>query len=131
MTPTPTDTPPEAQTVPDSERKGGCSAMPGSPLADALALIALGPQRSANAVEWLGVSLEMCKHCQGTENVNEAAARIMAERVKTLENALKIFKGDVDSLGHWIPDPCRRLVDYALANDEMTSPHPRKESTND
>ena len=30
MTPTPTDTPPEAPTVPDSERKGGCSAMPGS-----------------------------------------------------------------------------------------------------
>ena len=30
MTPTPTDTQPEAPTVPDSERKGGCSAMPGS-----------------------------------------------------------------------------------------------------
>ena len=26
----PTDTPPEAHTVPDSERKGGCSAMDGS-----------------------------------------------------------------------------------------------------
>ena len=30
MTPTPTDTQPEAPTVPDSERKGGCSAMAGS-----------------------------------------------------------------------------------------------------
>jgi ferredoxin len=27
----PTDTPPEAPNAPDSERKGGCSAMPGSP----------------------------------------------------------------------------------------------------
>ena len=32
MTPTLTDTQPEAPTVPDSERKGGCSAMPGSAL---------------------------------------------------------------------------------------------------
>jgi hypothetical protein len=30
MTPTPTDAPPEALMVPDSERKGGCSVMPGS-----------------------------------------------------------------------------------------------------
>jgi hypothetical protein len=30
MTPTPTDIPPEAPTVRDSERKGGCSAMAGS-----------------------------------------------------------------------------------------------------
>lgn len=113
---TPTDTQAEAPMVPDSERKGGCSAVAGSPLADALALINLGPQRSANAVEWYLVSLEMCKHCHDTENVNEAAARIMAERVKTLENALKVLKGDIDHLGHWIPTPCRRLVDDALAN---------------
>ena len=42
----------------------------------------------------------------------------MVKRLKTLENALKILMGDVDHLGHWIPDPCRRLVDDALANDK-------------
>jgi hypothetical protein len=36
MTPTPTNTQSEAPTVPDSERKGGCSAMAGSQLAEAM-----------------------------------------------------------------------------------------------
>lgn len=107
--------PPDNATEPRSvDQQQACS-----PLADALALITLGPRRSANAVEWCRVSLEMCKHCHGTENVNEAAARIMGERVKKLENALKVLKGDVDYLGHWIPDPCRRLVDDALANKQI------------
>lgn len=48
-----------------------------SALDDALALIALGPQRSANSLEWYRVSLEMCEHCQGSENVVEASARIV------------------------------------------------------
>lgn len=47
-----------------------------------------------------------------------SAARIMSERVTTLENALKVLMGDVEHLGYWIPDPCRRLVDDALANDK-------------
>lgn len=42
----------------------------------------------------------------------------MVKRLKTLENALKILMGEIDHLGHWIPDPCRRLVDDALANDK-------------
>mgnify|MGYP001558673766 CR=1 FL=1 len=35
-----------------------------------------------------------------------------------LRNALKVLLGDIDHLGHWIPDPCRRLVEDALANAE-------------
>jgi len=35
-------------------------------------------------------------------------------RCSTVENALKVLKADVDHLGHWIPDPCRKLVDDAL-----------------
>lgn len=46
-------------------------------LGAALALIALGPQRSADANEWWRVSLEMCQHCQGRETATEAAARII------------------------------------------------------
>ncbi len=65
-----------------------------SALAAALALIALGPQRRANAIEWLQVSLEMCKHCLGTETVNEAAARIVAEWLRCYEERLKIIASD-------------------------------------
>lgn len=37
---------------------------------------------------------------------------------------LRVLKGDIDHLGHWIPDPCRELVEQFLSeNDEMTSPH--------
>lgn len=102
---------------PENTASSDCLEAPSSPLANALALIAIGPQKSANPVEWFRVSLEMCKHCRGTENVNEASARIMIERVQKLENALKVLKGDVDHLGHWIPDPCRQLVDDALSNN--------------
>jgi hypothetical protein len=38
---TPTNTPPEARQVPDSERKGGCSAMPSSDLARVLIMHAV------------------------------------------------------------------------------------------
>jgi hypothetical protein len=116
------DEPPYTCEIPETPAKdqgySPLDAAAGSPLADAMALIALGPQRSANAVDWCRVSLEMCKHCEGAEDVNEAAARILSQRMKKLENALKILKGDIDSLGHWIPDPCRRLVDDALANGQ-------------
>ena len=54
----------------------------------------------------------------GIHSCHNECARPMCvlrrERVKTLENALKILMGDVNHLGHWIPNPCRRLVDDAL-----------------
>lgn len=31
-----------------------------------------------------------------------------------LRNALQTLMSDVDHLGHWIPDPCRLLVEDAL-----------------
>jgi hypothetical protein len=87
----------------------------GSALDDALALIALGPQRSANAVEWCRVSLEMCKHCKGTENVNEAAARIVAERMKTYDRKLRLLTKEQ----HRMRDPERTLLCDIIANGQL------------
>lgn len=84
-------------------------AAPCSALDAALALIALGPQRSANAIEWCRVSLEMCRHCQGTENVNEAAARIVAEANAVLSDFARTAPGRLpsavqDALAPWRPN---------------------------
>ena len=93
----------------------GLAAVPGSALGDALALIALGPQRSANAVEWCRVSLEMCKHCKGTENVNEAAARIVAERMKTYDRKLRLLTKEQ----YRMRDPERTLLCDIIANGQL------------
>lgn len=103
----------------DTQPSNGCVHLSCSALDDALALIALGPQRSANAVEWVRVSLEMCKHCKGTETVNEAAARIVADRMKTYERKLNMLTAeqtrmrdlertllcDIIANGQLLPDP--------------------------
>ena len=87
----------------------GLATVPCSALDAALALIALGPQRSANAVEWCRVSLEMCRHCKGTENVNEAAARITAEAHAVLSDFARTAPGRLpsavqDALAPWRPN---------------------------
>jgi hypothetical protein len=86
-----------------------------SALDDALALIALGPQRSANSFEWYQVSLEMCKHCKGTENVNEAAARIVVERMKTYDRKLRLLTKEQ----HRMRDPERTLLCDIIANGQL------------
>lgn len=73
------------------QAKGGCLHQACSALRDAFALIAMGPQRSADAIEWFRVSAEMCKHCKSTETVNEAAARIVAEWAATLVVAVQNY----------------------------------------
>jgi hypothetical protein len=61
----------------------------GSPLCcalvDALALVEFGPCRDADRPQdWMAVASPMCQHCEGTEDVNFAAARILAAEYKKL-----------------------------------------------
>ena len=49
------------------------------PLRDALSLADFGPCRTADRPQdWINVASPMCAHCEGAEDVNLAAARIIA-----------------------------------------------------
>jgi hypothetical protein len=66
----------------------------GSPLCcalvDALALVEFGPCRdAARPQDWMAVASPMCQHCEGTEDVNFAAARILAAEYKRLSAWIK------------------------------------------
>jgi hypothetical protein len=62
----------------------------GSALVDALALVEFGPCRdAARPQDWMAVASPMCQHCEGTEDVNFAAARIIAAEYR---NVLEILK---------------------------------------
>jgi hypothetical protein len=57
----------------------GSNAPPCSALDAALALVDFGPCRGAERPQdWINVASPMCAHCDGVEDVNLAAARIIA-----------------------------------------------------
>ena len=57
----------------------GSNAPPCSALDAALALVDFGPCRGAERPQdWINVAGPMCAHCDGVEDVNLAAARIIA-----------------------------------------------------
>jgi hypothetical protein len=56
-----------------------------SALDDALALVDFGPCKTADRPQdWINVAGPMCKHCEGVEDVNLAAARIIADEYRKL-----------------------------------------------
>jgi hypothetical protein len=57
----------------------GCAPLTCSALDGALALVDFGPCRGAERPQdWINVAGPMCAHCEGVEDVNLAAARIIA-----------------------------------------------------
>ena len=50
-------------------------------ISDALKLVDVGPQKS---VEWIEAITPMCKWCERGEDVDQAAARILAKEVRRL-----------------------------------------------
>lgn len=60
----------------------------GEQIKDSLALIDFGACRDGDPVEWMFYASNMCKHCVGSEDVNFAAARIIAAEYR---NILKIL----------------------------------------
>ena len=71
--------PPEPETVAQQETSGDCVSLLVVPLRDALSLADFGPCRTADRPQdWINVASPMCAHCEGVEDVNLAAARIIA-----------------------------------------------------
>jgi hypothetical protein len=57
----------------------GCAPLTCSALDAALALVDFGPcKTAARPQDWINVAGPMCAHCEGVEDVNLAAARIIA-----------------------------------------------------
>jgi hypothetical protein len=66
-------------------------AVPCSALADALALVDFGPCKDAERPQdWINVAGPMCAHCDGTEDVNLAAARIIAAEYRKLHEWIEL-----------------------------------------
>jgi hypothetical protein len=60
-------------------QKADCPSAPCSALDAALALVDFGPCKTADRPQdWINVASPMCAHCEGVEDVNLAAARIIA-----------------------------------------------------
>ena len=83
--------------MPEPENKlaapEGCAPLACSALDAALALVDFGPCRGAERPQdWINVAGPMCAHCEGVEDVNLAAARIIAAEYR---NVLKILKDPV------------------------------------
>jgi hypothetical protein len=82
-------------------------------------ILGRNPSCSNMVNSWIG-------DCRVRSHLQQSASRILKiiqnrdviagleARIAKLENALRVLIGDVDHLGHWIPDPCRRMVDDAL-----------------
>jgi len=64
------------------------------------------------------VPAEFACHEKGWENkwkcAVEMAARAQLERDAAVR-VLRVLKSDIDHIGHWIPDPCREMVESFLS----------------
>ena len=88
---TPTDS--DSQNYPDAS--GGSDDGLCSALHDALALVDFGACRDGNPAEWIKVSGPMCAHCIGSEDVNLAAARIIAAHYRKFRTALEFERDEL------------------------------------
>jgi hypothetical protein len=68
-------------------------------VSDALALVDFGTARTK---EWMDVAEPMCAHCAGTENVDQAAGRILAAEVRRLRDFIRWALGEN---GEFEPSP--------------------------
>ena len=106
-------------TQPDELGAAHCSALDA-----ALALVDFGPCRGAERPQdWINVAGPMCAHCEGVEDVNLAAARIIAAEYR---NMLKILKDPVAvhinmlrGTIAWTPENLRHILGDSSPNDEV------------
>ncbi len=87
----------------------------GSAFDAAMAFAAIGPAKNAVADEWYQAANEMAKHRRGTESIWEAAMRIIAERLKTYDNKLRLLAKEQ----HRMRDPERTLLCDIIANGQL------------
>ena len=79
MKTTPLTRPPEAS-----------AQVPCSALELALALVDFGACRDGDPADWINVASPMCAHCIGSEDVNLAAARIIAAEYRKSRDELML-----------------------------------------
>jgi len=99
--------------------------VPCSALDAALALVDFGPCRSAERPQdWINVAGPMCAHCEGAEDVNLAAARIIAAEYRKALAVIEAIEeryidGD-DTYADWkfMGDAAR---DYLLPPNESSA----------
>ena len=64
-----------------------------NPLHDALALVDFGScQGAGRSQDWINVAGPMCAHCEGVEDVNLAAARIIAAEYRKALAAIEAIE---------------------------------------
>ena len=73
-----------------------------------MAFAAIGPANNA-------VAGELAKHRRGTESIWDAALRIIAERLKTYDNKLRLLTKEQ----HRMRDPERTLLCDIIANGQL------------
>jgi len=74
--------------APDPSAMPPCSALDA-----ALALVNFGPRRGAeHPQDWINVAGPMCAHCEGAEDVNLAAARIIAAEYRKVMAVLEAIE---------------------------------------
>ena len=114
--------------TPPSTRKPEASApVPCSALELALALVDFGACRDGDPADWINVASPMCAHCIGSEDVNLAAARIIAAEYR---NMLKILKDPVAvhinmlrGTIAWTPEHLRHVIGDSSPNAETEPRH--------
>lgn len=70
------------------------------PLRDALALVDFGACRDGDPAEWINVASPMRVHCIGTEDVNLAAARIIAAEYRIAVQMLRWAMPRLRAMAH-------------------------------
>lgn len=70
-----------------------CNDLLARPVLDALALVNFGTEKTS---DWLNVAGPMCAHCIGTENVDQAAGRILAAEIERLRAFARNIRDNFD-----------------------------------
>ena len=99
----------------------GSADVPCSALDAALALVDFGACRDGDPADWINVAAPMCAHCVGAEDVNLAAARILAAEYRNILEILKdpgavhinMLRGTIA----WTPEHLRHVIGDSLPND--------------
>ena len=104
----------------------GCAPLTCSALDAALALVDFGPCRGAERPQdWINVASPMCALCEGLEDVNLAAARIIAAEYRHVLEILKdpvavhinMLRGTIA----WTPEHLRHVIGDSSPNAEALS----------
>ena len=61
---------------------------------------------------WRSVEFLSAHHAK--HQLRQHAERLERERDEAIR-ILRVLKSDIDHMGHWLPDPCRKMVEKFLS----------------